>query len=684
MEKNNGGKKVDNVRQYLTKIHPDFHIPDGVEVGKDLDGTEYAQKIKKARADSAAVFAKCHYGYSYYPTEAGTEHPGLSKDFFGEITRGFREVNLGVTGYYSVFLDTAAVKKNPEWILRDDPEKTISQLMKGTKYLPVCVNSRYYEDLMLPQVREIIEKYDIDELLFDTMSQFVPCYCSNCRQSFGREIPRNEDDPNWLEYVKWYYQQYEDFFARLVADVKDLNSDISIVVNWKWSARLPNDPVPNIERLIGDLFTSGATGSFFSRYWAGTGYDFDYMCGRFLHHLGDWSSNTPETLKYTAASTIANGGSFYLIDRQKPDGSLEERAYKITEDVFSFVKERKNVVMETEHVPETAFLYPFEHVVGSKLQYFPDNQARSDRIRQFKGAANIFRNHGHHYTAMNSTQLIDNLDQYQLLILPELEFLSKNMIQQIKEFVQTGGKLFIVQSKNAEAVQEEIFALAGVEYKKHTDRDYSYIDNYDRGVFDPILVRGKFARVTPGENTKVLADLISPEFAGDKDLDFGHGFAPAGKAEGFAAVTEHQLGQGQVIYVSGPLFTSHHTYFNPDISELVLNIYNLLLPEPLVRVESPAQVEMTAVKKNNDLIVHLVNHSGREVQAGGFCPVTEFIPQLKNIKVSVKVKAGKEIHNVNSYPGGTPVDTSVENNYLHCNISALDIMESILFADYFA
>ena len=181
------------------------------------------------------------------------------------------------------------------------------------------------------------------------------------------------------------------------------------------------------------------------------------MCGRFLHHLGDWSNNTPETLKYTAAATIANRGGFYLIDRQMSEGHMEDRAYAITKEVFDFINERRDYVTDTEHIPETAVLYPFEHVVGSRFEIFPDNKKRSDRIRQFKAIANILVNNARHYTAMNSENLREKIDNYRLLILPEVDYLGSETIETVKRFV--GGKPIIIQSDNKDDVNLDVFEL---------------------------------------------------------------------------------------------------------------------------------------------------------------------------------------------------------------------------------
>ena len=125
---------------FLCKLHPDFHLPAEYEVGAGFDGSDYAEKMYKSGVDAVAVFAKCHYGHSYYPTEIGARHPRLKVDLLGDITKGCKEYGLGVIAYYSVFLDTVAVQQNPDWMLQSDISGVDAGFDSGN-FLPLCVNS---------------------------------------------------------------------------------------------------------------------------------------------------------------------------------------------------------------------------------------------------------------------------------------------------------------------------------------------------------------------------------------------------------------------------------------------------------------------------------------------------------------------------------------------------------------
>ena len=112
-----------------------------------------------------------------------------------------------------------------------------------------------------------------------------------------------------------------------------------------------------------------------------------------------------------------------------------------------------------------------------------------------------------------------------------------------------------------------------------------------------------------------------------------------------------------------------------------VRLYRVLMPEPIAIAQSPAQIEMTVVRKNNDLILHFVNHSGKEMLAGGYCPVTEYIPEIRDIRVSVKSTTAQRT--IRQIPENCEVRPVFSDNYLSFNLASLHIMSSFLISDYF-
>lgn len=661
----------------ICKCHPDFHIPAGVTVGEDFDGREYARKAKESGSDTLVMFGKCHYGFSYYHTKIGTVHPGLQKDMVKEFVEGCKEVSLRSSVYFSLFLDSEAGRQHPEWVLQEK-DRTPDDILED-KFILLCVNSGYLEELFMPQLLEALDLYSIDEVFIDTMNNFIPCYCEECHAKFGKQIPKSNEEEHWLEYVRWYYRQYEDFFETIMNRVHEKHPDVKVLINWKWSARLPEKPNQYVKNIAGDLFTSPFHASYFSHYWAGTGIPFDYMCGRFQHGLGDWSSNTPQTLQLTGASSIANGGGFYLIDRQLPSGQMEERSYSAMKDVFDFINARRSFVENTKHVPETAVLYSLNHLVGTDLKYFPELEIRTNRTRQFSGIAKMMIDYAKHYTALNEELLEESLQNYKLLILPEIDFISENLKERIKQFIYDGGSLLIIQNSYYPHIDQDIMSMAGVAYTGRSESGYSYLENTENEQH-PILIRGNHAIVKAANGTRVISHFIKPMLINGAE-EFGHGYAPATDERTSPAITLRNYGSGKIIYVAAPLFTSYDEAINPSIRKLTMDLYDLLLPQPLVKVNCKAQTELTALRQDNDLILHLVNHSGKIVNANWVHPVIDYVPKQENLEINI-FKMPKDCE-IACYPEGIIKEVKIEKDYTRIVLSELDLMDSIRVEAYF-
>ena len=57
------------------QIHLDFHTSEHIPaVGAAFDPADFVATLKAAHVNSITIFAKCHHGWSYYPTKVGAPH----------------------------------------------------------------------------------------------------------------------------------------------------------------------------------------------------------------------------------------------------------------------------------------------------------------------------------------------------------------------------------------------------------------------------------------------------------------------------------------------------------------------------------------------------------------------------------------------------------------------------------
>jgi hypothetical protein len=537
------------------------------------------------------------------------------------------------------------------------------------------VNSGYIDELLIPMALELVKRYEIEELFMDTNPEFQVCHCEACVREFGRPIPTDASQPFWMDYVRWYAERYERFFAKAAELVNAASPGTHVQFNSKWGPDDPGPVPPHINAVTQDLWANGLIATRYCRYFAGTGLPFDYMSGRFLHGLGDWNNNTEQSLRNTAAATIANGGGFYLIDRMLPDGTLQEDSYRAMQSVFPFVEQRRPWVEGWKHVPELAVVTSKATVVGRNFEYFPDGQARKERLKPADGVCRMFAEHGRHFTTLAEHTTCERMDEYRCLVVPEQEGLSPATAERLEQWVRRGGRLLMSQPTWNDMPDYFAFGLAGVRYEGLTRWDYGYL-----GTESPIHVRGRFANVTLREARQMLPAVLPMEAGGEKRY-LGLGFSPAAGPSKYAAVTRRALGKGQVVYIAGPVFKAYWDNQCPHLARVILDLVDSLLDQPTARLDTPAQVELSLLRKGDDLVMHVVNHAGRERMGGWVFSVTEYIPEIRGI--TLRLLVGRRKPRIWRVPGRKPMRYSVSKGYAVVTCPPLHEMESFVVPGYF-
>ncbi|MBO5270681.1 MAG: alpha-L-fucosidase, partial [Clostridia bacterium] len=196
----------------------DFHtsplIPD---IGALFDPKKFADTVKNANIESVLVFAKCHHGYTYYPTKVGTMHPNLSFDLLGEQLKALRGAGIKAPVYITVGWSKLDADTHPEWRQirfdtkkplhygsqptdHDDPEAPI----KDCSWTTLCPANPDYIDHVEAITREVCERYDVsDGIFYDICFMKDACSCDACRAGMAKKGL----DPECLEDAKRYYSE---------------------------------------------------------------------------------------------------------------------------------------------------------------------------------------------------------------------------------------------------------------------------------------------------------------------------------------------------------------------------------------------------------------------------------------------------------------------------------------------
>ena len=161
------GFRVDRVHLRFRQVHLDFHTSAVCEdVGADFDPQVFAETVKMGHVNSMTIFAKCHHGFSYYPTTVGTMHPHLSFDLMGQQIEALHSIGVRAPIYVSLMWDDLAGEQHGEWIIVEKsgnmlmrpPLMNQSQLEGGWGWTTLDPTSGYGE-YVIDQVTEICRSY---------------------------------------------------------------------------------------------------------------------------------------------------------------------------------------------------------------------------------------------------------------------------------------------------------------------------------------------------------------------------------------------------------------------------------------------------------------------------------------------------------------------------------------------
>ena len=173
----------------------DFHMPEfPVHAIDNFNAQVFVDHLERGRLNMVALFAKCHFGNSFYNTTVGHKHNGLKEDFLMEAASECRRRGIFTYAYYLLCTDIRAYREheNWRWVGRDGAYSGVNG-----PWGMLCLNTPYKEELVLPQLTEVIRDYPVDALWLDIP---IPkysdgCFCPSCRSKYravhGRELDQS-------------------------------------------------------------------------------------------------------------------------------------------------------------------------------------------------------------------------------------------------------------------------------------------------------------------------------------------------------------------------------------------------------------------------------------------------------------------------------------------------------------
>lgn len=629
------------------QIHLDFHTSEHIPaVGADFDPVDFVTTLKQANVDSITVFAKCHHGWSYYPTKVGKPHPQLARpDLMGDMVKALKAADIESPIYISVQWDELTAREHPEWRVMSATNQYHHALPQdpsaGKNLSPawhtICLNHQGFRQYILDQAREVASSYATEGLFFDII--LTPdCVCAAC---IARMLANGLDPENPLDRLKNDEAVNEQFRQETSSALFREFPGLRIFYNCGHIHKQGPQRFSTYTHLELESLPTGGWGydhfPSSARYAATLGFDFLAHTGKFHTSWGEFGGfKQPEALDYECAQMVALGSKCLVGDQLHPSGAINHDTYASIAPAYARIAKLEPYLDGARQVSEIAIL---------SAEHF--NPAGGRNHHSDDGAAQVLAELKRPFDVIDG---FASFDGYKVLILPDEIPVGPDLAARFKAFVAGGGK--IIASWHSGLGEDGQFAIdAGI---SRGDAPVAFKPSYVRASegLDPAMTATPFvmydtAEAITAREAHVLAELYPSYFNRTYQHFSSHQQTPDDPAAAplGAAVTEHR----GVAYIAFPVFRLYRAMGQPLYKYIVRGLLDLFLPEPALRTDLPSagRASLTFQAKQNRHILHLLYGApqvrGKDVHSDdGTSRVMEMIedvPTLGPVTATVRLPA---------------------------------------------
>jgi hypothetical protein len=631
----------------------DFHSHGACRIGAQPQPDDLAIRLRDGGVNEVTFHAKCHVGYSYYPTRIATPHPRLHGDPLGALIAACKRQGLHVNAYMSFGIDGVAARAHPDWLKHFENGPFTSD----DWFAYVCPFTEYTNQLMLPQLAELIDSYPIDGLWFDTMSAFRPCYCPTCQRDFtaqtGAALPRDASDARWSEYGRFRFMRSQALLERIGRFVQSRRPGLAVAFNQIGSTPFPSTLPEGINRLTLDFPTNGPQSrqaSFCAAFGAGAPYAADVIPTLFVGGWGDWSMAPLSRLEQTASAAWARGATLNVGDRLHPDARLTSISTRAVRHL-AHVQQRLQPLLppaEARPCPDLLVLHGESSHYGHDLRHFAmDGKSRLGAVR---GLCDLLLDAGASFGVTPEYALEEHLSSSAWVVLPELESITAASDRALQRHLREGGCALVIGSRPP-VVDDTGRAPAWLEIEQDAKPwlDHVYapwtMPSAEAGP-EPVLMRSDFLPFSAARAVTELPAIAPMDVRHGQRMGWGIA-PPEEKPSSHALLARLPFGAGAAWYLATNLASEYHRMGDWRQALWAAMVLRKLHARRRAWLLSPhGQVELVAAHAEHADWFTLVNHSGESMSPGGNWPRTWGPLSPLAVQLEVRDELGRDVRRV--------------------------------------
>ena len=423
------------------QIHLDFHTSEHIShVGAAFDPDVFVATLQRAHVDSISLFAKCHHGWSYYPTAVGEAHPNLTRpDLLGDMVRACAAADIETPIYISVQWDERLARLHPEWramnagdhLAPTRPADASAMNQLSATWHTLCLNHEPLRTHLQRQAREVLTRYRTVGLFFDII-QNPDCVCSAC-------LKRMQD--NRLDALNPSDRRSNDEAVNAI-----FRNEMSTMLRSEFPGTrifYNNGHIDRIGAAHFDAYThleleSLPTGGWgynhfpsSARYAAKLGKDFLGQTGKFHTSWGEFGGfKHPQALDYECAFMAALGAKCLVGDQLHPSGRINQDTYDTIEPAYQRLQKLEPYLEGAVQISEIAILSAEYFHRGGLLK-----QQDSD-----DGAVQMLLELQRPFDVIDPEM---DFSSYRLIILPDVIPIESTFAEKLQAYMAGGGRLLL-------------------------------------------------------------------------------------------------------------------------------------------------------------------------------------------------------------------------------------------------
>lgn len=362
------------------------------------------------------------------------------------------------------------------------------------------------------------------------------------------------------------------------------------------------------------------------RYARNLGVDCMGMTGKFHTTWGDFHSfKNPAALQFECFQMLALGGQCSIGDQLPPNGRICPATYELIGSAYRDVARKEPWCRGARPVTEVAVMTPEEFAGGSSHHRLSPAAV---------GAARMLQELRHQFDVVDSQS---DLGRYKLLVLPDEIPVGDDLAGRIGHFLAGGGAV-LASHKSGLRPDGLGFGLKALGVRYVGEAPYSpdfLVPTAGFGRSLPAtehVMYLKGLQVAAADGAEVLTEVKVPYFNRTWRHFCSHNHTPSAGRGGYPGVVRTP----RTAYFAHPIFAQYHANAPRWCKVFIGEAIELLLGEPLVRVDGPSTLlaALNEQPKKRRWVLHLL-HYIPERRGQAFDTVEDVIP-LCDLTVSIR------------------------------------------------